>query len=239
VRKGKNRASQEKVAIKILSKRKMKDEDVLGLQNEIGIMSTIDHPNVVKLVDTYEDKGHYCLIMELMQGGELFDQLIEKDQLDEKDVHALMVPVFDAVIYCHAQGIVHRDIKPENLLLTDKNAEKATVKVSDFGLARTFSEDNLCGTTAGTPGYVAPEIVKKAPYDHRCDYWSLAVTLYVLLSGSPPFWDEDNFVLFDKIKAGKFSFEHPVWKNVSNEGKDFIAGLLVVNPDDRMDAGQI
>lgn len=79
MRKGKHRASQEKVAIKILSKRKMKEEDVLGLQNEIGIMSTIDHPNVVKLVDTYEDKGHYCLIMELMQGGELFDQLIEKD----------------------------------------------------------------------------------------------------------------------------------------------------------------
>jgi calcium/calmodulin-dependent protein kinase I len=150
-----------------------------------------------------------------------------------------MVPVFDAVIYCHAKGIVHRDIKPENLLLSDKNPEAAIVKVSDFGLARTFTHDNLATTTAGTPGYVAPEIVKKKPYDHRCDYWSLAVTLYVLLSGSPPFWDEDNFVLFEKIKEGKFSFAHSVWNNVSNEAKDFIAGLLVVDPDQRMDADKI
>lgn len=239
VRKGKHRQSQEKVAIKILSKRKMNEDDIVGMQNEISILSTIDHPNVVKLVDTYEDKGHYCLIMELMQGGELFEQLLKKDSLNEKDVHALMVPVFDAVIYCHAQGIIHRDIKPENLLLSDKNAEAAIVKVSDFGLARSFTIDDLATTTAGTPGYVAPEIVKKKPYDHRCDYWSLAVTLFVLLSGSPPFWDEDNFVLFEKIKEGKFSFEHSVWDNVSDQGKDFIAGLLKVDPDQRMTAEQI
>jgi len=97
----------------------------------------------------------------------------------------------------------------------------------------------MCSTTAGTPGYVAPEIIKKQPYDCRCDYWSLAVTLYVLLSGSPPFWDEDNFELFEKIKLGKFSFEHEVWKNVSDQGKDFISGLLEVDPDHRMDADKI
>jgi len=94
---------------------------------------------VVKLIDTYEDKGHYCLIMELMQGGELFEQLLKKDSLEEKEVHALMVPVFDAVIYCHSLGIVHRDIKPENLLLSDKDAGAAIVKISDFGLARMWS----------------------------------------------------------------------------------------------------
>lgn len=113
-----------------------------------------------------------------------------------------MVPVFEAVIYCHAQGIVHRDIKPENLLLSEKDISQAIVKVTDFGLARSVSIDDLATTTAGTPGYVAPEIVEKKPYDHRCDYWSLAVTLFVLLSGTPPFFHEDNFELFEMIKDG-------------------------------------
>ena len=86
VRKGKNRETGERVAIKILSKRKMTEEDIVGMQNEIRILSTIDHPNIVKLIDTYEDKGHYCLVMELMHGGELFESLLEKDALDEVEV---------------------------------------------------------------------------------------------------------------------------------------------------------
>jgi calcium/calmodulin-dependent protein kinase I len=79
----------------------MSKEDTVGMENEISILGSIDHPNVVKLIDTYEDTGHFCLIMELVHGGELFDRIIEKEVMDEPDVHALMVPVFDAVIYCH------------------------------------------------------------------------------------------------------------------------------------------
>jgi len=161
VRKGKHRESGDHVAIKILSKRKMQEEDIAGMQNEISILSQIDHPNVVKLVDTYEDKGHYCLVMEIMQGGELFEEIMKNEKLEEKDVHGLMIPVFDAVFHCHAQGIVHRDIKPENLLLSDKNLSEALVKIADFGLARSVSIDDLATTTAGTPGYVAPEVILK------------------------------------------------------------------------------
>lgn len=216
VRKGKHRETGDHVAIKILSKRKMNEEDIAGMQNEIAILSQIDHPNVVKLVDTYEDKGHYCLIMELMQGGELFEVIMKREKLQEADVHNLMVPVFDAVIHCHSQGIVHRDIKPENLLLSDSSIEDALVKIADFGLARSVSIDDLATTTAGTPGYVAPEVIMKQPYDQRCDYWSLAVTLFVMLSGTPPFFHEDNFELFEMIKAGDYGFEAPAWSNVSD-----------------------
>ena len=85
----------------------------------------MDHANVVKLIATYEDKGHYCLVMELMEGGELFEALLQQESLDEKDVHSLMLPVFDAVMHCHTcnegNPIIHRDIKPENLLLSEKN----------------------------------------------------------------------------------------------------------------------
>lgn len=139
-------------------KNKMGQEEMESVQNEISIMKTLDHPNVVSLIETYESEVHYCLVMELMQGNDLYERLCIKGSFGEKEVHAMMVPVFDAVIYCHSQGIVHRDIKLENLLLCDKT-EDSIVKISDFGLARHFSVHDLCSTTSGSPGYVAPEII--------------------------------------------------------------------------------
>jgi len=189
---------------------------------------------VVNLIEHFEGKGHYCLVLEIMKGGELFEQVLEKETLTEDEVHRLMIPVFDALIYCHSKGIIHRDIKPDNLLLSSKDLKTAVVKVSDFGLARTFGTDDLATTQAGTPSYIAPEIIMKKPYDHRCDYWSLAVTLFVLLSGMPPFFHEDVSSLFEIIAEGEYDFSAPVWENVSTEAKDFIGGLLKVNPDERM-----
>jgi calcium/calmodulin-dependent protein kinase I len=128
-----------------------------------------------------------------------------------------MAPIFDAVIYCHERGIVHRDIKPENLLLTKKDVDQAIVKISDFGLARYIdpTQNALATTTCGTPGYVAPEVLIKKPYDHRCDYWSLAVVMFIMLSGTPPFYHEDNFELFELIKQGQFNFDAPAWAQIS------------------------
>ena len=149
-----------------------------------------------------------------------------------------MAPVFDAMIYCHERGVVHRDIKPENLLLSGKTLDDSIIKMSDFGLARYIEPDALekvlATTTCGTPGYVAPEILNKKPYDHRCDYWSMAVVLFIMLSGTPPFYDEDNFQLFEIIKKGTYAFDAPAWKLISNEGKDLIKRLLVTDPDKRI-----
>lgn len=164
--------------------------------------------------------------MELMQGGELFDHIIEKETFAEEHAQAIMVPLFDAVMYCHDLGIIHRDLKPENLLFDKKDLTKATLKVSDFGLARFVSSNDLATTTCGTPGYVAPEILRKTAYDHRCDYWSLGIVLFILLSGTPPFYHEDNFELFEIIKKGTYAFDAPAWKDVSDEGKSMISGLL-------------
>jgi len=150
-----------------------------------------------------------------------------------------MVPLFDAVIYCHGLGIVHRDLKPENLLLDSKNLENSTIKISDFGLARFLSKSQLATTTAGTPGYVAPEIIACDPYDSRCDYWSLGVVLFLMLSGTPPFYHPDHMELFELIKRGNFTFDAVTWNQVSDEAKDFIKGLLVVDPDQRFTSVEI
>jgi calcium/calmodulin-dependent protein kinase I len=151
----------------------------------------------------------------------------------------IMAPVFDAVIYCHDRDIIHRDIKPENLLLSGKDLNDSIIKISDFGLARYINTEELATTTCGTPGYVAPEILNKKPYDHRCDFWSLAVVLFIMLSGTPPFYHEDNFELFEIIKSGKYDFEAPAWKLISNEAKDLIKRLLITDPDKRITAEEI
>jgi calcium/calmodulin-dependent protein kinase I len=149
------------------------------------------------------------------------------------------MPIVDAIKYCHSLGIVHRDIKPENLLYTTKDPATAIIKVSDFGLARTIQEEEFAQTTCGTPGYVAPEILEQLPYNKSCDLWSIGVVLYILLSGTPPFFDEDNFVLFEKIKNVDFNFDAPVWQSVSNEAKDIIRKLLVKNPDERLNPDEV
>lgn len=219
----------------------MTTDDVVAMQNEIDIMREVDHPNIVKMTNVYEDKGHYCLVMELMTGGELFDHIIEQETFNEALAQKIMAPVFDAVIYCHERDIIHRDIKPENLLLSGKNLDDSIIKISDFGLARYINPtaDEMATTTCGTPGYVAPEILKKQPYDHRCDYWSLAVVLFIMLSGTPPFYHEDNFELFEIIKQGAFDFSAPAWKEISSEAKDLITRLLTVDPDQRISAEEI
>lgn len=116
-----------------------------------------------------------------------------------------MSPIFDALIYCHKLGIIHRDIKPENLLFSSKDNDTAIIKVSDFGLARFVEGETFATTTCGTPGYVAPEILAEKPYKESCDFWSVGVVLYILLAGEPPFYDPDNFELFEKVKAGNYS----------------------------------
>lgn len=194
-----HRETKDQVAIKILKKSTMSEEDYIGLYNEVLILQNVDHPNVVKMIEVYEDNTYFCIVLERMKGGEIYSQVCDKNRLDEKTVHRIMVPVFDAVFYCHELGIAHRDLKPENLLLTDEVMDKASVKISDFGLARGISGGNMAETCCGTPGYVAPEVIGKQPYDARCDIWSLGVIMFVLLSGTPPFFHKDNFELFGLI----------------------------------------
>lgn len=128
--------------------------------------------------------------------------------------------------------------QPENLLLSDRKGKNPSVKISDFGLSKIFDDVQLMRTACGTPGYVAPEVLKRHGYGQQVDMWSLGVITYILLCGYPPFFDQNNTELFKKIMAGKYQFDRPWWDNVSEKAKDFIKHLLVLDPSQRWTATQ-
>ncbi|CAN0277387.1 unnamed protein product [Ectocarpus sp. 4 AP-2014] len=171
-----------------------------------------------------------------MRGGELFDRIVKKAFYNEKEARDLCRILLDAVRYCHDLGIVHRDLKPENLLLTSQH-DDANVKLADFGFARSIM-GGFVSTQCGTPGYVAPEILRAESYGTSVDMWSIGVIVYILLGGYPPFHDENQTRLFRKIKAGNFKFHPEYWQSTSNEAKDLIRRLLTVDPKKRLTAAQ-
>lgn len=200
-------------------------------------MSEVDHPNVVKLYEIFDEGNVLYLVMELMSGGELFDRIVEKEAYTEKQAAETLKPIVDAIRYCHENGIIHRDLKPENLLYESED-DLSVIKISDFGLAR-FVQGELATTACGTPGYVAPETISGKGYGKEVDYWSIGVILYIMLCGFPPFYDENNQKLFDSIQNCKYEFPSPYWDGVSDSAKDLIRKILVPNPQDRLNAEQI
>merc|ERR1719222_1191188 len=179
------------------------------------------------------------LVMELVTGGELFDRIVSRGNYTEKDAASLMATLCDALNYLHGKHIVHRDLKPENLLYSSP-ADDAIIKVADFGLARVVSGKDMMKTACGTPGYVAPEILKNQGYDSGAvDVWSAGVILYILLCGFPPFYEEELPALFDQILHARFDFPSPWWDNISKEAKDLVKAMLVIDPAARLTAAQV
>lgn len=162
-------------AVKIIDKKALKGKED-SLENEIKVLrrfsamsdtndpnrKPLTHPNIVQLLETYEDKTKVYLVMELVTGGELFDRIVEKGSYTEKDASGLIRQVLEAVDYMHDQGVVHRDLKPENLLYYNTD-EESKIMISDFGLSK-MEDSGIMATACGTPGYVAPEVLAQKPY---------------------------------------------------------------------------
>ena len=144
----------------------MTESDRESIQTEIEILKLIEHPNIIKLYDVFEDEKYICLVIELMEGGELFDLINEQKRFSEDQAREIVKNLIDSIQYCHQLGIVHRDIKPENLLFQSKERCISTLKLSDFGLSKILDENKLATTVCGTPGYVAPEILKDGKYGY-------------------------------------------------------------------------
>ncbi|XP_067139107.1 calcium/calmodulin-dependent protein kinase type 1 [Centruroides vittatus] len=217
-------------AIKCIDKKALKGKED-SLENEIKVLRRLKHPNIVQLMETYEDKNKVYLVMELVTGGELFDRIVEKGSYTEKDASNLIRQILEAVDFMHSQGVVHRDLKPENLLYFNPE-EDSKIMISDFGLSK-MEDSGIMATACGTPGYVAPEVLAQKPYGKAVDVWSIGVIAYILLCGYPPFYDENDANLFAQILKGEFEFDSPYWDDISESAKDFIRHLICVDMEKR------
>lgn len=211
-------------------KRKHKvDENGLpyGIEREIIIMKLISHPNIMALYDVWENKNELYLVLEYVEGGELFDFLINNGRLNEKDAVKYFRMIINGVSYCHKFNICHRDLKPENILL-DKNGK---IKIADFGMAALETQQKLLETSCGSPHYASPEIVAGKNYHGSpSDVWSCGVILFALLTGHLPFDDSNIRNLLMKVQTGKFNMP----SNLSNSAKDLIWSMLRVDPNERI-----
>ncbi|XP_043936049.1 calcium/calmodulin-dependent protein kinase type 1D-like [Protopterus annectens] len=232
---GENRATKKLVAIKCLPKKAIRGKEAV-VENEIAILRQIKHENIVSLEEIYENPDYLYLVMELVTGGELFDKIIEEGSYTEKDASNLIQQVLDAVHYLHELGIVHRDLKPENLLY-DTPYQDSKIVISDFGLSK-FEDEGMLLTACGTPGYVAPEILEQKPYGKAVDCWAIGVIAYILLSGYPPFYDENESTLFKQILNVEYEFDSPYWDDISESAKDFIRHMLEKDPERRYSCTQ-
>ncbi|KAM6075279.1 ribosomal protein S6 kinase alpha-5 isoform 3-T3 [Chlamydotis macqueenii] len=232
-----HKKTSQEYAVKIISKRME-----ANTQREITALKLCEgHPNVVKLHEVYHDQLHTFLVMELLKGGELLERIQKKKHFSETEASHIMRRLVSAVSHMHDVGVVHRDLKPENLLFTDET-DNSEIKIIDFGFARLKPPDNQpLKTPCFTLHYAAPELLNHNGYDESCDLWSLGVILYTMLSGQVPFQSQDKSLtctsaleIMKKIKKGEFSFEGEAWKNVSEEAKELIQGLLTVDPNKRI-----
>jgi len=244
VREVKHRTTQVSYAVKCLDLALIENEEGLRqLKEEIYIMCQLDHPNIVRLEEVYESHSEIYLVQEVCKGGELFDRLDEQPDYHytEAQCARLVKQMLSSVRYIHNKGIIHRDLKLENFLFSnmDNNSE---LKMIDFGLSKHFTFGEVHHDAVGTPYTVAPEVIR-GNYDERCDVWAIGVITYLLLSGEPPFGGcggpETLIQVRDNILRGAFEFEPAdVWEDVSQEAKDFIKSLLVVDPVKRPTARQ-
>jgi calcium-dependent protein kinase len=220
-------------AIKIINKTKLleHDSEMETLTNEFNIMMTVDHPNIVRLYEVYEDQKYIYFVMEYLRGLTLYQLLTSQDyHLTESEIRYLFFQLTKGVQYLHKNGIAHRDLKPENIIFISPKSKE--LKIIDFGVSKYFiskegSEKQITlRTQTGSLYYISPEIIEGS-YDERCDIWSAGVILYSLFTCIPPFWDMNPDNVIRKIQKYEFDFKHDVWRDVSPNAVDLIKRLLV------------
>ncbi|KAL8766441.1 MAG: hypothetical protein Q9194_006269 [Teloschistes cf. exilis] len=227
-----HRISQQEVALKIISRKKLISRDMAGrVEREIQYLQLLRHPHIIKLYTVITTPADIIMVLEYA-GGELFDYLVKNGKMPEDKARRFFQQIVCAVEYCHRHKIVHRDLKPENLLL---DAE-LNVKIADFGLSNIMTDGNFLKTSCGSPNYAAPEVISGKLYaGPEVDVWSCGVILYVLLVGRLPFDDDFIPALFKKIAAGSFTMPN----YISAGAKQIINKMLRVNPVQRITVQEI
>ncbi|XP_027851338.2 serine/threonine-protein kinase SIK3-like [Aphis gossypii] len=232
VKLAKHVVTNSKVAIKIIDKTQLNEDNLKKIFREIQIMSKLNHPHIVRLFQVMETEKMIYLVTEYAAGGEIFDFLVKKGRMDEPAACHIFKQIVEAVSYCHNKNIVHRDLKAENLLLDADN----NIKLADFGFSNHFYEGKLLSTWCGSPPYAAPELFQGQEYDGpKADIWSLGVVLYVLVCGSLPFDGNTLKVLRANVLSGMFRV--PYFMSAACE--HLIRHMLVIEPEKRLSLNQI
>lgn len=231
---GTHRNSGEVRAVKIIQKSRVKEARTF--KTEIDILKRLDHPQIIRIIETFETEKLCCLVMEYCEGGELLHVVEERRTLSESEAAGYMRQILSALAYCHSSMVCHRDLKPDNILLSFKSGS-CDVKLADFGLSQTFTEDEVMHNFTGTPYYIAPEMLSGS-YNQLVDCWSVGVILYIMLSGVPPFDGDNNEDILLKVYAASYNFRPFPFARVSEGAKDLIARLLMKEPSLRISAQQ-
>ncbi|XP_050205640.1 calcium-dependent protein kinase 29 [Mercurialis annua] len=225
-------------ACKSISRRKLvNNKDIEDVRREILILQHLTgQPNIVEFKGCYEDRQNLHLVMELCSGGELFDRIIAQGVYSEREAAKITRQIVNVVHACHFMGVMHRDLKPENFLLVSK-AEDSPLKITDFGLSVFIEDGVVYKDIVGSAYYVAPEVLHQS-YGKEIDIWSAGVILYILLSGVPPYWAENEKGIFEAILKGKLDLQTAPWPKISPSAKDLVKKMLARDPKKRITAAQ-
>ena len=234
-----NKYTKEKVAMKIIKKA---NKDLLSdgeIKDEIDILKNLEHPDIVRIIESFNTRESYVLVTEYCEGGELYDQV--KNQLSETQIAVIFKQLLSGLAYLHSHNIVHRDLKLENILIQEIEKSKTTgedlfnIKIIDFGTARIFSSKKKPQSIVGSSYYIAPEVLRQH-YNKECDLWSVGVILYMFIVGHAPFDGCDDEEITGNIQKGIYKKDERRWKKASKEVKELIQKLLIYNPKKRLTA---
>uniref|UniRef100_A0A8B9N392 Myosin light chain kinase family member 4 n=1 Tax=Accipiter nisus TaxID=211598 RepID=A0A8B9N392_9AVES len=224
VHKCEEKATGLKLAAKIIKAKGPKQKD--EVKNEINVMNQLNHVNLIQLYDAFESKNDIVLVMEYVEGGELFDRIIDENyNLTEMDTILFIKQICEGIQYMHQMYILHLDLKPENILCVNRAAYQ--IKIIDFGLARRYKPREKLRVNFGTPEFLAPEVVNYEFVSFPTDMWSVGVIAYMLLSGLSPFLGDDDNETLNNILSCSWDFEDEEFRDVSDQAKDFISKLLI------------
>lgn len=235
IRVGLHKTKNRDVAIKIMNKKDMSNEEYENVKNEIEILKIIKHPNIIQLYDIIENDEYIYVIMEHCKGGDLYSYLEKRQfKLPEPRSAVIIHRLATAVYFLHEYGIIHRDLKPENILMTD-STDEADIRIYDFSISKRIGPNEVLTEPIGTISYMSPEVLLEKPYNRSADLWSIGIITYLLLCGCLPFDDEhsDKEIIRQSI-YDSVPYPNSIWKKISNEANLFVDLLLQKDPSKRM-----
>lgn len=235
VYKSQNKLDHKTYAVKSISKQILSQNpsNLPALISEITTMRQLDHPSLVKLYRVYESEDFIHLVLDYVQGGDLLQRILIRSSMNEETASKFMKNLLETLQYMHSNSVIHRDLKPDNILLLSPNTD-FDLKIADFGLACECKEDQQL--RCGSPGYIAPEILKRMAYGTKVDMFSAGVLMYIILSGRTPFFGKNANEILLRNRECKIYFQEKYWKNTSPDAIDLILKLTDCNPEKRITA---